>query len=252
MKTFKLTNVPASAYEQIAQLDCTLLQKAQLVAAVGVQTLVKVPTVILNRAGEFLCSVYDISAEEFVAMGEDIKPNTQEGDVGVLAIGKAALRTPFVVIRHAGKLVYRVVVSAVENLVGVFKDLLGIARDTKATLLCRFNPEAARVLLEQLKDETNNEEVARFMTSCGDEALDSLQDAVLENQFGTEKTKSAVPNVVQAISAHMAALEVKIQGMVDKAAQNVKGSNPEDIAAIVQAEVRKQLVGPMFTAPAKV
>ena len=118
-KNVKLTNVPASVYTQIAQMNCTLLQKAQLCAAVGINVLIKIPTVILNRSGEFLCSVYDISADEFGQLVSEIKPERGEaGDVGVLALGKAAIKAPYVAVKCAGRLIYRIVVSAAQNFIG--------------------------------------------------------------------------------------------------------------------------------------
>ena len=242
MKTFKLTNVSASLYAQISAMDCTLLQKAHLYAAVGAQTLFKVPTVILNRAGEFLCSVYDISADEFMKLGMEIKPTSESGNIGILEIAKAALYAPVVVIKHGATLIYRVVMSAANNFVGVFKDLLGIARDTKATMLCRFNPEAARLLLEQLKD-VSDEEVVKFMTACGNDALDSLQDAALNAAIPT-----GTPNLVQSALAKLGELSGRIAA---KHEELIKSTSQDAIDKKVELAVRKQLTAGMNMAGAQ-
>lgn len=219
----KLTNIPASVYQQILTIDnLTLLQRAQMMAAVGVHTLVKVPTVILNRAGQFLCEVYDVSSEEFEAMGVAIRDHSSD-EVGVIALAKRAIRAPFVAIKHAGITVYRIVMSAVDNLTGIFRDLASVARDTKASIVCRFNPVAALLLFKTLQDSPEVE-VQEFLQNCGIETLQSVQAAVAEEV----KVKMPEPPVNPSMGAPVM----------------VRVDSPEFVAAIERA-LQSVLAGPL-------
>lgn len=173
----KLTNVPNGVYARILAIDnLTLLQRAQMMAAVGINVVAKTPIVILNRAGKFLCEVYDVTAEEFQNMGVEIK-NRTEDEVGVIALAKRAIRAPFIAIKHGAITVYRIVIAAVDNFTGIFNDLIGVGRDVKATMVCRFNPIAANLLFQQMQTSTEAD-VQAFISACGLEALKSVQEAV--------------------------------------------------------------------------